>query len=629
VAGPTNDDRVNLLSQEYGRSDDPEWRAGLTREASRLGYTAPLDGSVGKPWERYAAGNASPSPSPIDADPNAERGGSTNAAPFRVEVRGTSADEDKPANEDTSVRASIMKALETLGEPFANFSERTADAIRHPGDTASNIGAGLLGGVASLGNIVAAPGTLAYDKYKGQPLGTTYKANAAQIRGDVEPLAADPSSLAYSLSHATPGAIALSPLGAAGGFTGFGLDVAANAGLSAAEAYGEGRDPASAAKWGAGGSVLGRTLARLMRGAPTSEGTRELLRGDVVPTPGALGGPILRAAENAGTVLPGVGDVINYSRGSVLKQAARAEINRATAPVGTTVGRSGASAVDEANAAVSSAYNAAKPGVSLSVNDAAHAVTDSMQGWSAIPGMTPQHEQWLARFVKEQVLSRMGNAAGANRGMTGEEFKALDSLLSEQAFKFSNAADPLQHPLGKALYDIKDKLYGRASGPGVEALRNADSAFSNMRAVTAAADRAPGGHFTPQQLHRQGVNSPFNTAARELPTPSGGLVDTIRGTTALGVFLTGHLGWGAAAATAVAGSLYSKPGVNLILNGIPSSVPYAWKRYVSGLSPAQAMSEIADKAAKYPQIGNAVSATLSRYGADYAARRQQPEGATQ
>ncbi len=526
------------------------------------------------------------------------------------------------ADESPDVRSSIMKALETLGAPFAKVGERTADAIRHPVDSARNIGAGALGGVASLGNMVASPVMAAYNKV---PLSEQYKANAAQIKGDVEPLAADPQSLAYSLAHAAPGAVALSPLGAAGGFTGLGLDLAGNAGYSAAEAYGEGRDPTSAAKWAVGGSALGRTLARLMRGAPVTGSARELLRGGVVPTPGAAGGPVLRAAENAATVVPGVGDVVNYSRGSVLRQAAQAEMNRATAPIGTRVDRAGAGAVDEANAAVSSAYNAAKGAAHLDANDAGNAVAASINNWSTIPGIGQREQAWLAQFVRNEVAPVVQAAHAAGRPITGAEFKAMDAKIGDEAYRFANATDPLRQPIGHALYDLKDRLFSQVQGPGAQALRDADKAYSAMRPVTAAADRAPGGYFTPQQLHRQGVDSPFNTAARELPTPSGGLVDSIRSTTTLGALFTGH-GMSAGAAAIAAGFFYSKPGVNMILNGLPAAVPYAWKRAVQGMPPAQAMSEIADKAAKYPQIGNAVSATLSRFNADYAARRQrEPE----
>ena len=532
----------------------------------------------------------------------------------RVEVKGTSADE--PGGE----RASIYKALETLGTPFANFSERTADAIRHPGDTASNIGAGALGGLANLGNIVAA---LPMSVYNDVPLGEQYKSNARQINAVVEPLAADPNSMAYRLSSATPGAVALSPLGAVGGMTGFGLDVAGNAGLSAAEAYGEGSRPRP-------GSRLGRWRLSAWpdhrpprRGAPTTDSARELLRGGVVPTPGGAGGPLVRAAENAATVVPGAGDVVNYSRASAIRQAARAEINRATAPVGTTVDRSGAGAVDEANRAVSGAYDTAKQTASLDANAAGQAVAQSINGWGSIPGIGNREQAWLAQFVKNEVWPVVQAAHAAGRPITGAEFKAMDSAIGEQAHKFATAADPMRQPVGAALYDLKQKLFAQVQGPGAQGLRNADQAFSAMRPVTAAADRAPGGAFSPQQLHRQGVNSPFNTAAREMPTPSGGLTDNLRNMGSMAALFTGH-GMAAATAAAAAGALYSKPGVNLILNGIPS-LPFYVAHRLRGLPPAQAMSEIADLAARYPQIGNAVSATLSRYAADHAARSRQTE----
>ena len=111
-------------------------------------------------------------------------------------------------------------------------------------------------------------------------------------------------------------------------------------------------------------------------------------------------------------------------------------------------------------------------------------------------------------------------------------------------------------------------------------------------------------------------------AAREtLMPPSGGLTDSIRNVGTLAAVFSGH-GMSAATAGAAAMALYSKDGVGILTSGLAGIVPYATLRLIGQQPPAKAMSILADLAARNPQIGQALSTTLSRYGADYASRRQ-------
>jgi len=140
--------------------------------------------------------------------------------------------------------------------------------------------------------------------------------------------------------------------------------------------------------------------------------------------------------------------------------------------------------------------------------------------------------------------------------------------------------------------------------------------------LTDSASKSAGGIFSPQQLHRAGVDSPFNTAAREtLEPPSGKLLDGIRNVGTLAALFSGH-GLSAAASASVAMALYSKPGVNMLINGLGGVVPYATLRMVGDMPPAKAMRYLSDLGKSNPEVGQALAQLVSRYGAEAASRRQ-------
>lgn len=49
MAGPSSDDRINVLAQEYKNTNDPVLRESLKREATRLGFTGDLGGGQAAP----------------------------------------------------------------------------------------------------------------------------------------------------------------------------------------------------------------------------------------------------------------------------------------------------------------------------------------------------------------------------------------------------------------------------------------------------------------------------------------------------------------------------------------------------------------------------------------------------
>ena len=392
LAGPGANDRQNIIINEYRNEADPATRAALTQEAAAPGT---------REQSRYLAHHPRVAVGP--AGPRCSRHvprclqGHDRAAARRV--RGTSG---RPARHHPHRRHRPVsprcagRCRWPLGERGQGHRGRWA--LRWAGPPGGTW-------LPRLSSWV----WMSMPTRASQPLGTTHESAGRTIDTDAANVANDPRSVRLRRrQHGFPemALTRLAPLtsvgrtaarylpNALGRLRPFLGDVASNAGYAAGRAAINEEDPTQAALAGAGGAAGARMLTRTLGGVAKpwlSNEARTLLDAGVTPTPGNLmSGPLgalARGAENLGQGLPGVGNVIDYSRNSAQRQALAAEI--ASRVPGQTTAQG-------ANRAVSAAYNAVKPTASLDPVAAFHALGNAAS--TPIPMLTQQQGQQVSQF---------------------------------------------------------------------------------------------------------------------------------------------------------------------------------------------------------------------------------------
>jgi hypothetical protein len=504
--------------------------------------------------------------------------------PVRVEV---------PLNLDTagsdpelSIRDTILKAAETLGTPFAKFGEYGANAIKHPIDSAYDLGVGLVHGGAHMATALDKAANKA-GLYRTPPQSTEAIDRAYAKAGPVA-----------GVGNVIPSGVALGPAGRLGVLP----DVGANAGYSALEAYGEGQDPAKAAMWGGGGAAVGRYLGRTLGSSAEPRGdVKTLLDAGITPTPGQAGGRVAQTVEQvASDFIPGVGASVDAAKNRAIRQASQYEVKRAIAPIsqprpGQKVGveitePAGRKAVQQANDLIEQSYQSLVPKTFMTPDGARTAAQRAGAELDNMPGLTDRQRNFLYSYV-EQKLGPMVRNRGNIDGATA---KALDAELAAQARRYGQSANAGDHALGDAFYTVREHLRGALQGTdnlAVAQLRATDQAYKNMIPVNKAATAAirKKGVYDPVQFSQKGGSGEVNEAALNLlDKPSGGLDTLARRGGGFGVtsFLGGNPLVGAAAyggGRLVSAALYSEPvvkGIIASMNLMPNV-----RTWVNGLPP--------------------------------------------
>lgn len=243
------------------------------------------------------------------------------------------------------------------------------------------------------------------------------------------------------------------------------------------------------------------TAARVLSPNTRPE-ARALMQRDVALTPGqTLGGWANRLEEGAQSI-PFVGDVIKGARRRSIETFNRAAVNEALAPIGHVVPRNtpmGHQVIDAAHDAVSQQYDNLLPHLRVRADPQ---FVNNMQG--IISGSThlePNMAQTYASILRDKIFHRFA----PNGGMTGNDFKTMESELGRLARGYSKSQDAGQRELGGALRQTQAELRDlleRSNPAHREELRNINSAYANLLRVEGAAGRigADQGVFTPAQL---------------------------------------------------------------------------------------------------------------------------------
>lgn len=395
-------------------------------------------------------------------------------------------------------------------------------------------------------------------------------------------------------------------------------DVGANAGYAALTADPGERESAALAggAGAAGGRVLTRALGGLARPFVSKE-AQALIDAGVRPTPGQLfgDGPIgsaIRGIEDSATSIPLVGSVIKYARGRSIGEYGNAEINAALKPLGVTVKGSGAEAVEQASKAVSDAYDRVLLQTFIQPKNVRAALAKATASIDGIPLITDEQKGAILKYVAQKVTPAISEATQRGGPITGDVAKGIDSEIGFLARKNSASANPADHPLGEALYQLQASLRDTVEGVTPEAVKvlgAARSAYRNLLPVVSAADKSASGQFTPRQLNRASGQynqrpSALNLAGQNvLPStvPDSGTA----GRALLGAAAAGGISLGGPAAGAgIAAALYSGPGMSLFVNGLRGVVPDKIISQIASLPPAGQRTALQQLAAQLPEVGN-------------------------
>lgn len=349
-------------------------------------------------------------------------------------------------------------------------------------------------------------------------------ATATQVAKD---LAARENPLASMLGNVTGGALAVAAPEAAmsrmgiGGATGVMAPrlMATDAAYGAAFGAGENNDDRlSGALTGGISGALGGTVGRgavsgtgmAFRGVRDA-GVRRLQEAGVPMTMGQIMsqsgrvGQMVKGVEDRLAGLPLVGDLINARRTQGLEGFNRAAFNEALAPIQGTVDQVAEGGIQQAQQAVSGAYDNALGGVRVQADP--QFVQDMAAARARATGV-PNHGQGLGYTLDNNV----GNLFDDTGGLTGERLQAAIQTLRGEAPAYSG--QPLGNEAAGSLRQAEDALTGlvvRQAPDVMPALGSANQAYRNLRILEDAvgdSGKNTGGLFTPAQL---GMKSAQNT----------------------------------------------------------------------------------------------------------------------
>lgn len=266
-----------------------------------------------------------------------------------------------------------------------------------------------------------------------------------------------------------------------------------------------------------GGAVLQRgadalgALARNARANPSP--ARQLSAAGVDLTPGQMLGGAARRLEDGATSIPILGDAIRDARIRGLESFNQAAINQAIRPVNgvATRGRQG---IQEADTAISNAYDAALQGVQVPRDGAFDAQITQIARSNPLPGeLQPQFNALL-----NNTLQRIG------QGMDGRAWKQLDSELAAavRAAQNGSQTNPAQRLMADKLGQMRDAVRGmldRSDPAAAAAVSQADQAAAGMYRIRDAAQSlgtsARDGIFTPGDLNRAVRNGDTSAGNRQ------------------------------------------------------------------------------------------------------------------
>lgn len=224
----------------------------------------------------------------------------------------------------------------------------------------------------------------------------------------------------------------------------------------------------------------------------------------VRPTIGqTLGGTANRVEEKL-TSVPLLGDSIANARRGAAEDLQRAAFNRALAPVGQRLpaGLTGRDAVQHVDDVLSAGYNRLLPQLRAQADQPFDAAIGNVRQMVQTGAISPNARTAFERILNDDVLSKF---QGANRAMTGETLKRVESDLGQQISRLSASTDADQRLVSDALRQVQSELRDmlvRVNPAQAPQLRALNAGWANFKRVQRASSAlgADDGAFGPAQL---------------------------------------------------------------------------------------------------------------------------------
>lgn len=278
-------------------------------------------------------------------------------------------------------------------------------------------------------------------------------------------------------------------------------------------------DPLGSAAWGAGGSLagqgVGRVLGAAVGGVVTSPAVQALRARGIPLTVGQTLGGAPKALEDAGTSIPGIGDIINARRLSGLRRFNQEALNEAGAPIGAKVSEGGELGVQSLIDQISNSYDDATRGVNVLLDPqfSSEIAASRAMGRQLPPDLSSKFSMALDNRV-----APIENAGA----MTGDTYQ--QSVRGLKGYKAEHSKPGFEEDYRNALNNAIDVLTGQMQRGGgaktAAGLGRSNEAYKRAKVVQRAVQAAKNGTgsgeiqvFTPAQL---------NTASQQAANKFGG-----------------------------------------------------------------------------------------------------------
>ena len=321
------------------------------------------------------------------------------------------------------------------------------------------------------------------------------------------------------------------PLMALGRFAPFAADVGVNAGYAGGKTAVEGGGITDVAK-SMGLAGLGAGIGHVAGGFAQS-GVRPMVgqkAGTLIDagldlTPGQLLG---RKASDTEHALGNVAWPIDEGRKSVLKQYSRAETNDILKPfqsdqfpsVSGSTKHVGFDAVDDAVAQARKAYtNDVLPFIEMPHPNAQAVVTDLAGELQKNSLLTSSGG---AQRVNQFAQDRLAPYINGGKTMTGEEFKQLESDVSQNIARYRDSPDPDAKHMADGFRELQKQLREKAVGLTPEAKANlqiVNGVYGRLQPLVEASNAAGGkiGEFGPLQVFNKRLQAGYGDEAARPP----------------------------------------------------------------------------------------------------------------
>jgi hypothetical protein len=265
---------------------------------------------------------------------------------------------------------------------------------------------------------------------------------------------------------------------------------------------------------GAGAAISGalQPVANVISGviAPSvSRGLQTLRQEGVSPTIGMIageGGSLLgrglQRIEEAATSIPGIGDVIQYSREQVGKDFEKSALNRAASFVGRVVPKEleGEEAVGWVKGKLQQAYNTLVPNLEFTVTrDFAKSAKGIFDDLGIPSSRKALQRDWVA-IIKDSIT----DLADSDGMIRGKNLQDALSRLSKSSDVFMKSVDPFERRLGTGVANLRQTWMNALAeqNPGqAAALRQVNAGWAHQARLKKAASGAQG-KITPSSLDR-------------------------------------------------------------------------------------------------------------------------------